>query len=168
MIRAEKRLSNDMKCKSGAGSTRLPRSFGKVRLPCLPRGALVICLTATIALSAVPAQAGLKQENDINQGLLVIAVADKIRRACDGIGAKIFTAQRYVTALKNLASERGYSDDEINDYINNKSNKAEMRERRNNYFQARGASNLDAESLCVLGKTEIANGSQIGNLLRVK
>lgn len=130
--------------------------------------ATIVVLCAAIAMSAGSAHAGLRQEKDINQGLLIIAVADKIRRACDQIGARIFTARRYATALKDLASDRGYTDDEIDEYISNKANKAEMRERRNEYFKARGASNLDHASLCVLGKQEIANKSQIGNLLRVK
>ena len=57
---------------------------------------------------------------------------------------------------------------EIEAYINDDVEKAEMRERRNAFFKARGASNLDPESLCTLGRAEIARNSQIGYLLREK
>ena len=125
-------------------------------------------LSAVIVVSAGSAQAGLEEEQDINQGLLVIAAADKIRRACDSISGRLFKARSYANALKDAASDRGYSDDEIDAYINNKAEKAKMRERRNAYFKSKGASNLDAQSLCVLGQQEIAGGTQIGQLLRTK
>ncbi len=114
------------------------------------------------------AQSGLYQEKDINDGLLVIAVADKIRRGCDRISARIFRARSYATNLKELAASRGYSDAEIDEYIENDENEAKMRARRNAYFKARGASNLDPESLCVLGQAEIQKQSQIGVLLRLR
>ncbi len=127
-----------------------------------------IVISAVIVMSAGTAQAGLEDEKDINQGLLVIAAADKIRRACDSIGGRLFRAQSYANSLKDLAADRGYSDDEIDAYVNDKQEKAKMRERRNAYFESKGASNLDAQSLCVLGQDEIARGTQIGQLLKAK
>lgn len=125
---------------------------------------LVLCL----ALPAHAAQSDLRQEADINNALLVISVADKIRRSCDSIGANFFKARSLIKNLTELAIERGYSEEEIKNYIYDKSNRAEMRGMRNEYFQSKGASNLDAESLCVLGRTEIASSSQIGRLLRLR
>ncbi|WP_135503442.1 DUF5333 domain-containing protein [Roseovarius aestuariivivens] len=129
-----------------------------------------LILGAAVAASGVHARAndGLASERDINDGLLVIAAADKIRRACDSIGGRLITARSYATQLKNLAMERGYSEREIEAYINDKAEKAKMREKRNAYFASKGASNLDPESLCVLGRDEIARGTRIGQLLRAK
>lgn len=133
---------------------------------------MISTLFLTLALStgtaSANAQSGLSAEKDINDGLLVIAVADKIRRSCDSISARIFRARSYATNLKELAATRGYSNTEIDTYIENDDNKAAMRERRNEYFKSKGASNLDAESLCVLGRAEIQKQSQIGALLKAK
>ncbi len=133
---------------------------------------LITTAVLTLAISAGAAGAnakpGLKHEADINEGLLFIAAADKIRRACDGIGGRLFKAQSYANALKDAAADRGYTDDEIDAYINSSENKAEMRARRNAFFHSRGASNLDAESLCALGREEIAKKSRIGRLLKAK
>ena len=127
-----------------------------------------LVLSAALMANAGVAQAGLADERDINEGLLMLAVADKIRRSCDSIGGRLMRAQSYANQLEQLAAERGYSNDEIDDYINSKANRAAMRERRNAYFASKGASNLDHESLCVLGQDEMARNSAAGRLLRAK
>ncbi|SLN49945.1 hypothetical protein ROA7450_02465 [Roseovarius albus] len=127
-----------------------------------------LVFAAMLSSTAVQAQAGLKNEDDINHGLLIVAVAEKINRACDSIGVRVFAARGYVNDLKDIARERGYSEKEIRSYLNNKQNKAEMRERRNAFYKSRGASNLDHASLCKLGHGEIKKNSQIGVLLRAK
>ena len=133
---------------------------------------ITLCLALASGAASASAgsykDSGLYRENDINQGLLVIAVADKIRRSCDSISGRLFTARSYVNSLKDVAESRGYSEAEIDSYINDKAGKAEMRLRRNAYFESKGASNLDHDSLCVLGRAEIANQSQIGKLLKAK
>ncbi len=131
-----------------------------------------LVLGAVMATTAATAQAtakpGLPAEKEINDGLLVVAVADKIRRECDAISARLFTARAYLTDLKDRAAEQGYSEAEIDSYINNDEEKAKMRMKRNAYFKARGASNLDPASLCSLGREEIRKQSQIGLLLKAK
>lgn len=123
--------------------------------------------SAALAGSASP-KPGLPQETDINNGLLAVAAADKIRRECHSISARFWRARSYLNGLKDIASERGYTDDEIDAYINDDEEQDKMRAKRNAYFKSKGASNLDPESLCVLGREEIRKNSQIGSLLRAK
>ncbi len=130
--------------------------------------ALVLSLVISANAATAAAEAGLQNERDINEGLLIMAVADKIRRACDEISGRLFRAQSFANTIEEVAIARGYTADEIDAYINNDVEKAKMRERRNAYFQSKGASNLDPQSLCVLGREEIAQKSQIGNLLKAK
>ena len=114
------------------------------------------------------AKAGMAQEADINNGLLTAAIAEKIQRECRTIGGRLWKGRSFLNALKDMATARGYSDTEIENYINDDVEKAKMRERRNAYFKSKGASNLDPESLCLLGHDEIAKNSQMGRLLRAK
>ena len=125
-------------------------------------------LSLALTTSAGMAQAGLSNETDINDGLLVLAVADKIRRECNAIGGRLFTARSYASQLRELATDRGYSEAQVDAYINSKLETAKMRERRNAYFASKGASNLDPDSLCVLGRDEIARGTQVGKLLKAR
>lgn len=127
-----------------------------------------LCLSLSAGAVSASAQDGLANEKDINNALLVIAVADKIRRACDSIGGRMFKARSYAESLKDAAVERGYSEAEIEAYVNDKQGQADMRLKRNAFFESRGASNLDHDSLCVLGHAEIAKKSQIGRLLKAK
>ena len=129
---------------------------------------LITILAGGLGGAAGAARAGLADEQDINAGLLAISVADKIRRECSQVSGRFLTGRNYATQLKRLASQRGYSDEEIEAYVNDSVEKAKMRERRNAYFTSKGASNLDAASLCRLGRDEIKNRSLIGSFLKVK
>jgi uncharacterized membrane protein len=131
-----------------------------------------IVLSVALAGAAVAGSAstkpGLPQENDINSGLLAVAVADKIRRECKSISGRFFRARAYMNGLKDIATERGYTKSEINAYVNDDAEQDRMRAKRNAYFKSKGASNLDPQSLCVLGREEIRRNSQIGSLLKAK
>ncbi len=130
---------------------------------------LIGAVVVTTALNAhAAAQSGLPAEKAINDHLLVVAVADKIRRDCTSISARFFAARSYLNEVKDMAEERGYSEAEIEAYISDDQEKAKMRAKRNAYFKARGASNLDPDSLCTLGQDEIRKQSRIGLLLKAK
>lgn len=123
---------------------------------------------AALAIAAmVPAAsaASLSQETDINDALFEIAVANEIRKECDSINARIFAALSRMRALKAEARKRGYSEAEIDAYVDNKTEKRKMRVRRNEYIRAQGAAPDDGPSLCALGQSEIAKRSRIGALL---
>lgn len=130
--------------------------------------ALALSFALSAGAAGASAGSGLANERDINEGLLVLAVADKIRRSCDAIGGRLFRAQGFANDLRDIAQARGYSRAEVDAYINDAAEKARVRARRNAYFEAHGASNLDPQSLCALGRTEIAQQSLIGHLLKAK
>ncbi|SEK36544.1 hypothetical protein SAMN05443999_101289 [Roseovarius azorensis] len=132
---------------------------------------MILSLAMGLVLSATAASAtagSLAREADINQGLFYVSVANKIRKGCDAIAPRTFTAIRYLEALKAEARARGYSEAEIDEYINDKDEKALMRERRDAYIRANGAEPEGGPGLCRLGSREIAEQSQIGKLLRAK
>ena len=124
-----------------------------------------LVLSATLASAAIAGSAstkpGLPREGDINNGLLAVAAADKIRRECDSISARFWRARSYLNGLKDMASQRGYTEHEIDTYINDDAEQDKMRVKRNAYFKSKGASNLDPDSLCVLGRDETRKNSQI-------
>lgn len=130
--------------------------------------AMILSAALVTGATGVSAQAGLQNEKDINTGLLAAAAAEKIQRECDTISPRWFRARAYMNELKSMATARGYSEAEIEAYVSNDAEKAKMRERRNRYFAAHGASNKNPQSLCVLGHQEIARNSQIGVLLRAR
>ncbi|MEM7732342.1 MAG: DUF5333 domain-containing protein [Pseudomonadota bacterium] len=127
-----------------------------------------VCAATAGTMTATPGWAGMADEADINQGLVYIAAADKIRRECSSINGRLFKAQRYANGLRKIARDRGYSDADIDAYLDSKEERAKVRAQRNVYFESQGASNLDPVSLCTLGHAEIAGKTQIGYMLRAK
>ena len=128
-----------------------------------------LALVATLAGGGSGAAAtGLANEADINAGLMAVAAADKIRRECGAISGRLWAARTYTNALRDMARTRGYTNAQIDAYVNDTAEKAKMRELRNAYFKSKGASNLDPESLCTLGRAEIAGQTQIGAFLKAK
>jgi hypothetical protein len=111
---------------------------------------------------------GLAAEKEINDALVIIAAAEKIQRECGSIGGRLFRARSYGERVVDIAVSKGYTEDEIRAFVDDDAEKARVRAERNAYFAARGASNTDPDSLCVLGRDEIARNSPIGYFLREK
>jgi len=127
----------------------------------------IFAAAATLSTPAA-AQSGLAGERDINNGLFVFAMANEIRKACDDISPRMFRALNFRNDLYAKARAKGYSDGQIDAYIDNKAEQAKMKARGNQYLSQFGASLSDKASLCRVGRSEIRKRSQIGNLLRAK
>lgn len=128
----------------------------------------VLALALAAGAADASAKPGLRAEKDINDGLFVLAVAQKIRKECGDIGGRLFRGYAIINELKARARDRGYSDSEINAYINDRAEKDRMKERRDAYIRAHGAEPKDGPSICALGQAEIDRQTSIGNLLRAK
>ncbi|MGB7242159.1 MAG: DUF5333 domain-containing protein [Sulfitobacter sp.] len=130
----------------------------------------VMSVTVILALMALPvlAKPALRDVAVIDNGLLAVGVADRIRKNCPDISARMFKALRYVRSLEAQARAMGYSKDEIRAYTDSNAEKARMKARGAAYFKANGVIEGDAQTYCTLGRAEIEKSSQIGALLRVK
>ncbi|WP_299848580.1 DUF5333 domain-containing protein [uncultured Roseovarius sp.] len=129
---------------------------------------IALSLTLILTSFSASAQSGLYHEKEVNNRLLVAAVVDKINRECKSLSVRFFKARAFIRRTEEIARSLGYSDQEIKTYTEDRDNRAEMRKRRDRYFEANGASSLDGESLCVLGRSEIQKNSQIGAVLRAR
>lgn len=130
--------------------------------------ALVLVLALPSAAAGASPDAGLAAEKDINAGLFVIVVADHVRKECDSIDARLWRAYVFIEKLKSKARERGYARAQVEAYLDDEDEQAKMDWRRNAYFEANDASADDPQSLCRLGRAEIARNSQIGHLLKAE
>lgn len=122
-----------------------------------------VCLSGT-AMAKTP----LREVAEVDDGLFVVAVANEIRKQCNSISARMFRAYSYMNGLERRARNLGYSQTEIDAYVKSPEEKARMRARGEAYLKANGVSYADPETFCTLGRTEIAKGTQIGQLLRAK
>lgn len=126
---------------------------------------------ATVILGltlAAPAQAlpPLRDVPEVDDGLMMVAIADQIRKSCDGIDARMVRAYTTLSSLKRLARARGYSDAEIEAYVTSKDEKARMKAKATAWLSARGVNAADTTQLCAFGRDQIKADSAIGRLLK--
>lgn len=127
---------------------------------------LALSVSILAGAATASAETGLRFEDDINAGLLAVGIADEIRKNCDSIDGRVVKALFYMRNLRQLARERGYSEAEIDAYVDNKAEKRKMRRKGDAYMAAKGVDSEKTETFCDLGRAEIAANSQIGQFLR--
>lgn len=131
-----------------------------------------IIIPALVGLSMVAtplaAKPALRDVPEIDDALLDLGIADRIRKNCPEISARMLTAIAYVYGLKGQARDMGYSEAEIEAYIDSDEEKARMKARGAAFFKARGVDTSKPESYCALGREEIQKSSRIGSLLKAK
>jgi Family of unknown function (DUF5333) len=116
---------------------------------------------ATPALALPP----LSENAYINDRLVQARVADRIRKECPSISARFAFAYSQARALKQYALDQGYTDAEIEAFLDSKPDKARVKAAAEDYLAANGVVAGDAQSFCALGAKEIANKSVAGSLI---
>lgn len=112
------------------------------------------------------AKVPLQEVLEIDDALMKIAIADEIRNRCDDIHARIFRAMARLDRLKRLALSKGYTRDEIEDYVTSKAQKRRMEVKAKAYLTDLGVDHDAPGALCRFGKAEIKRDSEIGQILR--
>lgn len=126
---------------------------------------LSLALMLAMAAAAAPAAAlpPLGENDYVTERLIAARVADRIRKTCPDISARIFYAFSQARALKSWAEDQGYSEEEIDSFLDNRKEKKKIYARAETYLAENGAT--DEAGFCALGKAEIAKGSIIGSLI---
>ncbi|MFT6674649.1 MAG: hypothetical protein ACJAVM_000832 [Sulfitobacter sp.] len=130
---------------------------------------IVIAMTG-LSLMAAPAMSKppLRDMAVIDDALLDLGIADQIRKNCPSISARLLKAVTFVWDIKAQARALGYSEAEIDAYVDSDAEKDRMRARGGAFFKARGVDTSDPQSYCALGRAEIQKSSRIGSLLKAK
>lgn len=126
--------------------------------------ALLALAIATPAAALQP----LHQNERVYHSFYVLGLADTIRKKCDDIAPRVINAYSYLRSLHGYAKDLGYSDDQIDALLENKDEKRKLRAIIDAELAKRGASPENPEGYCVVGREEIAKGTEAGRLLRVK
>ena len=125
---------------------------------------VVVCLLPSQGM----AKEGLDQEVEINEGLIAISMADRIRTSCPEISARVIDAFIFLKSLESEALALGYDGSEIKAFVND----ADEKDRVLSLAQARlttiGALPYQPATYCTVGLAEIQTGSAIGKLLKAK
>ncbi|PQO24529.1 hypothetical protein C2I36_02525 [Rhodobacteraceae bacterium WD3A24] len=112
--------------------------------------------------------AALRADETVYNGLFAVAVADQIRTNCDVIGPRMFRAIGFLHSLESHARSQGFSQEEIDAFIDSEEEQERMRGHVMAYFEEHGVDEDAPETYCALGRAEIERGSQAGALLRAR
>lgn len=130
----------------------------------------LIASALSAAMLAQPALAlePLSQEKYINDRLIAARIADRIRKTCPSIDGRIFYAFGEARKLQSYARKKGYSDAQIDAFLDDKQEKKRIYAVAEDYLARNGAKKGDPESFCAIGRAEIDKNSVIGSLLVAK
>jgi len=136
-------------------------------------GKILAALTAAMmAVGALASPAAalepLSQERYINDRLIAARIADRIRRECPTIGARMIYAYSQARALERYALDKGYTRKQVDAFLDSKEDRKRIYAVADDYMARNGVKKGDAESYCRLGRQEIANGTVTGSLLVAK
>ncbi len=134
------------------------------------RSARGIAIAAVLVASAVGAASlpPLSQEAHVNGALMSAAIGDRIRKECPTISPRLWRVLREAQALKSYARGQGYSEAEIDAFIDSKSDKERIKAAAERWLRDAGAVKGDAQSYCAVGLREIERQSLTGYLLRAQ
>ena len=122
-------------------------------------------LAALLCLIAAPASAALKDERTISEGLIVIGIAYEISEVCPDIDARRLRGLNALLSLRSRARDLGYSNAEIEAYIDDDAEKDRLEAIARDRLARLGARRGDVAAHCAVGRSEVARGSAIGALL---
>lgn len=123
-------------------------------------------ISALVALLlAAPANAALKDERTIAEGLILIGIAYEISEVCPSIDARRLRGLNALLNLRGIAKSMGYSNAEIEAYIDDDAEKDRLEAIARARLERMGATPGDVASHCAVGRSEVAKNSQIGRLL---
>jgi hypothetical protein len=125
----------------------------------------LICLVLSPVAQARPP---LREVASINDSLLVLGIAHRVRQKCPTISARYLRAVSFLRGIEAEAKALGYTRAEIEAYVDSTPDKNRLRARTKRFFRAKGVDTNDPQSYCAFGRAEIAKSSQIGRLLRAQ
>lgn len=128
-----------------------------------------ILLTLSLLLAPLGAPLMARSPGDVDEvrnGLLAVAVGNIIQEQCAGISPRIIRVYSLRNQLLAAARGAGFSDAEIDAYVDDDAAKARLIAEAEAYLRQNGVQADVAATYCTVGAREIAEGSAVGRLLR--
>ncbi|MFN3277831.1 MAG: DUF5333 domain-containing protein [Paracoccus hibiscisoli] len=129
-------------------------------------------IAAALALATLTTPAAalepLSQNAYVNDRLTQARVADVVRRNCPSIDARLVRAFSEARALKRHARNQGYSEAQIDAFLDSRADRQRIYAEADRYMVENGVVNGQPETFCRLGRDEIARQTVAGSLLSAR
>ncbi|MEJ8560971.1 DUF5333 domain-containing protein [Yoonia sp. GPGPB17] len=128
--------------------------------------AAVVAFATVFSAGHISAQTALKDVATVRDGIIYVGMAYEISEQCDGINARLFRGLNYLQSLRRHASDLGYSDAEIDAYINDDAEKDRLEGIARAQLASLGVVPDQKASYCTVGRAQIDANTRVGWLLR--
>lgn len=123
-------------------------------------------LAALLAATQSAARPALRDVPEIREGLIAVGTALEIGTHCSDLSPRYLRGLAYLQRLRDTARDLGYTEAEIDAYVDDGAERARLEAEARARLAARGAVPGREAGYCAAGREEIASGSVIGHLLR--
>ena len=126
----------------------------------------VLGLTLAVLASPVLAKPHLSQVAPVNDGLIIAGMAIELAEHCGSRDLRILRGVAYLAELKAKARKMGYSNAEIEAYVEDDVVKSGLEDEARARLEALGVVPGDGASYCAVASAQISAGNTLGSLLR--
>ncbi len=125
---------------------------------------------AILAAMTMPVEARTKLQDDttIENGLTVVAIGKLLYKGCDNISPRRIKAFSFARSLQSRARGLGYTDAEIDAYLDSETDKNRVKKKARTYLSSRGVDFDNPATLCSVGASEIKTETDVGKFLRLR
>ena len=119
-----------------------------------------------VVAGATAARSALRDEATITEGLINVAIAYEIGERCESLSARRLAGINYLFALKAAAEGLGYTEAEIDAFIDDDAEKDRLEAIARQRLRDLGAVEGQWDTYCAVGQAQIAQNIVAGQLLR--
>ena len=132
----------------------------------MPTMAAAIAFACVVNAGAASAQTALKDVSYVREGIVNVGMAYELSERCGDLRARLFRGISFLQSLKDYASELGFSDTEIDDYVNDRAEKKRLEGIARARLTELGVVEGEEATYCTVGRAQIAANTRVGWLLR--
>jgi len=125
-----------------------------------------LAFAAFMATSTAQAQSSPGDVTEVTEGLIAVGMAVELSDKCDGVSARTLRGINFLFGLKGLLEDAGFSDAQIDAYIDDRAEKDRLEGIARGRLADLGVVTGDSGTYCTVARAQIAQGTQIGRLLR--
>ena len=119
-----------------------------------------------LTLTATTATANPANVERVTEGLIAAGMAIELDDNCNGVSIRMLRGLNFLQGLKSHLQSLGYSNAEIDAYIDNRTEKARLETIARQRLNSLGVRTDDAATYCTVARGQIAQDTQVGRLLR--
>jgi hypothetical protein len=118
------------------------------------------------ALTATTVMANPSDVERVTEGLIATGMAFELSEKCNEVDARMLRGLNLLYGLKSHLQDLGYSNAEIDAFVDDRAEKDRLEAIARERLRSLGARADDAATYCTVARAQIAQGTQVGRLLR--